>query len=667
MSLLSSVFLLISINNIIGLFNYFTVSVIILSVIILSFILYVLKNLGQPFLANLINNPIIYIIFAIIGYFNNVLLFLICLFVLIKYMFSVIYGDDIYLLPKKRVHLNYKFQPLIKGSLFIFLLINMVLSFYYLNKLESISLLQLVINYVFILLFSLYCSFVGLVIKNTDRFKKIYTFLTTSRDEKEKQNKFKVLLSELSILWENKIIKLEDLSQIWLADDNPKEKDIDFQFKNSEIIYFYTTTLQGIIIDKSVRHVIGYILKYLDDNSDVPSVVQDQNKFYKFAHLKENETYNILYQISLLHHTLGVANNVLKEKHLQHSFGKLLLAALGHDLGKIIGHKDIKNYKTGNHPQSSVYILHNFIQGYKELTIEKEVSQIILNHHSNTGSKDPLIKEFKNIDQKTRREEIENYINKENNSILSQVSQNTNTNTNTEIKTQTENKEIPKNETIENNDEHIIKIIDEKETKPKEQSKYVLPMVQKNEVVKSTQLYGDYDIVNSETPDIINIDWFNIDLFINEIHKKINIVDRTGWIKAITVNNTLVLVLTSLAWDLAYQQAINKEITEIIDIYNNLSIPEEKKQFKKSVLMSIVELLDENNMIDRSWIKKGFFNGLFTIVNEVDSDKNMTGWYIPLKFKTFEEFNSYSSYEELKKGDMINFKTAIVGKSDKEE
>ena len=128
-------------------------------------------------------------------------------------------------------------------------------------------------------------------------------------------------------------------------------------------------------------NTIAEILSLLDRQSGDPSVID------KYSELKEEgielTSYDTLSKIALYRHTLNVAEQMMKRTGPGAICGESIIAALGHDLGKIVGYR-INGYKTSMHPHLSVGLL-NKIKFFKEYPKEKKgnVLYAIENHHSN--------------------------------------------------------------------------------------------------------------------------------------------------------------------------------------------------------------------------------------------------------------------------------------------
>lgn len=156
---------------------------------------------------------------------------------------------------------------------------------------------------------------------------------------------------------------------------------------------------------------------------------------------------------------------------------------------------------------------------------------------------------------------------------------------------------------------------------------------------------------NDKIPEPIDIQWFNADEFILEIHKRIN-RGICGRFSAITVNEGLVLVLTSSAWWIAKKQAKRAGV----------ELDEKESDIKKRVIMAIVKLFGERGFIDNSWLNKGHSDNWFELFDK-NNNWIQSCWAIPFRFEAFEKFNTLKEYEQRKKGNLKQITKAILSQN----
>ncbi len=151
------------------------------------------------------------------------------------------------------------------------------------------------------------------------------------------------------------------------------------------------------------KMVCGQILKLLDREGRCSSVVNIQNDVE--GNWDEN-TFQLLGRTTLLDHSLNVAEQVvqlLSDADDWHVIPDTMVAALGHDLGKIESARGYL-YSTGEHAVAAGRPLGG-IAGFNELRRKDEILQAIKLHHKKPQG---LIgKTLKLADQKARQKELE--------------------------------------------------------------------------------------------------------------------------------------------------------------------------------------------------------------------------------------------------------------------
>jgi len=198
-----------------------------------------------------------------------------------------------------------------------------------------------------------------------------------------KQDKRQIALAELSELWTKYNIK-PDTNQNTAPTESPT-------FRHNAINEFCKIHLKNI--QEAPLKVITEILHYLDEHGDVSSMSTDASPY------TEPATRQALSKISLLQHSLDTANEIMAcYKNHKDSY-PMLIAALGHDIGKI---PDADTMNIGEHPKASVLFL-NSIQGFKELPLRSAIEEAILNHHSTGGGE--LAEKLRLANSEARRKE----------------------------------------------------------------------------------------------------------------------------------------------------------------------------------------------------------------------------------------------------------------------
>ena len=200
-------------------------------------------------------------------------------------------------------------------------------------------------------------------------------------------------------------ISLESLSRLWRED---KEDNSPFQsnreeeifWKNQSIFDFYQAYIkpQVKVLGQGLK-ALKEVLTLLDLKGECPSVVsgepvRDETSF---------SSYELLSRVTLRDHSLNTgreAFGLIKESYPDYEMvlGKTLIAALGHDLGKIPSNR---NYLTGYHPIRSAQILESIV---KDLPYRNEVLKAVRNHH--LKSSDSFTTLIKEADYRARDKEL---------------------------------------------------------------------------------------------------------------------------------------------------------------------------------------------------------------------------------------------------------------------
>ena len=259
----------------------------------------------------------------------------------------------------------------------------------------------------FVLVFVLFYSFWKVLFKKDVR----ETSFLKSKDD--------VLILEREKLYrtwkeQEKIeIYLDQLARIWRTYDEEVEVALEtVDFKHDLLLEFYVKYLKGRTWFKGrVKEVVLGIMKLLDEKGDAPSVVKIKNEVYD---LDEN-TYTLLSRVSLLEHSVHVAEEAMNLGVSGVYEAPLLIAALSHDLGKIPEYLS-KLYSLGDHPLISVVVLEE-IPGFKDLSFAEEVKQAVANHHR--AGRGKLTELLKQADKNARKREISELLQKKESSLSS--------------------------------------------------------------------------------------------------------------------------------------------------------------------------------------------------------------------------------------------------------
>ncbi len=574
-------------------------------------------------------------------------------------------------------------------SLALFLISALFLCLVYINVLTlKITLLLGILLYI-------------LTALNMDFFKRLsdvihYTFKIDIEDLKKthRENTIKVLLKEISPLWtRNKaVISLQSLANgTWLANE-PKKEIVEWEFSNDEIRYFWDNELIKPRYREDFKNAAGEILNFLDNYGNCPSVVKEQSKSYgKYGYADEKTTFDILYNQKLINHTLSICRLILKDiKTFQGiNLEKMLLTALGHDIGKAASFSNIDGYKTGDHPNTSIMLIETRFNYFEKLTYADEVMKMIKNHHAAPSASTPLLQEFKEYDSKARREYLKEYfkhkdVKETEKQPIEDVSSKpiiSNSDRTEKFSNKTENNNIPVSnqpassvnsntvEQVENNtgfipsfavstndtvnynnalnnstDDNIIDtnkdLANQHNTINTDTDKPLKRISSNNDT-----LYAD--LSNADIPDSYIISsFFDINEFLKNISKSINIIDKTKF-NYFTVNGDMVLCYTAAVIFEVKKAARLKKVSDITNLKEN------------EIGMSFTEYCRKLGILHTDWIQEGYYQGNFALT-DIDGNIIRTGRYIPLRIDAFAEYGSYAEFEERKKGVLENIVNAKV-------
>jgi hypothetical protein len=213
-------------------------------------------------------------------------------------------------------------------------------------------------------------------------------------------------LSNVSNIWAGNKIYLKNIAKYWreqVGEDGGEQAAQMPVFKHEEINRFYSDIIaQQPIIKGPRKAIITKILEMLDNEGMCPSVVHGDKIKDPDSDFEES-TFTKLAKVPLYLHSIAVARKFVSKTSEEILLPNILIAALGHDLGKIPAHH--KNYySTGDHPQISLIILSS-IPEYVGLPNRSELDRIIRGHHQMVPS-NPLAVALKQCDQEVRNDEL---------------------------------------------------------------------------------------------------------------------------------------------------------------------------------------------------------------------------------------------------------------------
>jgi hypothetical protein len=210
-------------------------------------------------------------------------------------------------------------------------------------------------------------------------------------------------LQELSLLWMEK--KAEDPG----TQAECRVDETVGRWKSGEICDFYSAFVapNARVLGELALRAVQEILTILDKEGDCPSVV---NREYQETDPLVKNYWTKLTAVTLREHSLNVARESLYRLKQGHSdyqmlLGRTLIAALGHDLGKLpsaqLAAKKRIEYRTGYHPIASYQLLEPLV---KNLPYGQDVLAAVRQHHMKKV-KHPTTRLLKEADTAARGKE----------------------------------------------------------------------------------------------------------------------------------------------------------------------------------------------------------------------------------------------------------------------
>ncbi len=469
----------------------------------------------------------------------------------------------------------------------------------------------------------------------------------TLRERNEKKRKEK---AEIPTAKNKKQIALEELSKIWRIEcfdsetemkkheeeiaKKVKEEIIEslpeqvhaITFKNERLNAFYDKYLKS---KKSIRpeahDVIVEIMKLLDEKGLCPSVVQnptDGDSDSSRRKYKKNE-YDLLSQITLLDHSLNVAEELLKAHNYSLvTMARDIIAALGHDLGKIPEYHNNK-YVTGEHPTISLYILSK-IHGFKDLPCVEDVKDAVKKHHA--SPQNAFSKDLKSADQRAREKELEALLEKNFKEV-----------------------EPPEKDNKEPSE------LDFNEKPSESPSSGAIPIDPYIEHVRYEKAIGGDETKNNKIDDSdINIEWFSPEKMLMIIKDRYLNKTKGRGFDAFSTKNGYVFVQSGKVMDTFLEMAEKEGRLQDYDISD--------KQQRKAIQLKIANVMRENGYLAEEYVRKGYFGGYFAVKFKADTypEKNdmLQGFYVPFYSTAFA--NNIAELEDMKKGVLKNIVSVEV-------
>jgi len=392
---------------------------------------------------------------------------------------------------------------------------------------------------------------------------------------------------------------ISELAQLWR-----NERLIAQEIENDELTHprsrsLYKQLLSWPFFSKAAgqQAVCIELLKLLDREGLCPSVVDVQGDVESSW---EKNTYQILARTTLLDHSLNVAEQVvqlLSDNQAWHVIPDTMVAALGHDLGKIKSARG-SLYSLGEHPLAAGTII-SALPGFKDLSRKDEILRAIKLHHKMPEGF--LGRTLKKADQLARQRELENQL--------------------AEAAPEEAKKPVTDAST--------------EEQRPQQpSSRAAVQRVQ-------ADIYGENIVPSSvreeaAVPQQMDISsWFDAAAYLEMLKPYINRVEGRRFL-AFSMADGLVYFQVKALEEVARKQAGQAGCMEIATMAQD-------DPTMRQVLFTVVQQLREHEVIAGGLIRATYFGGYFQVVRK--HGKEMRGYYTPFHA---EAFGSIAAMERAK-------------------
>ncbi len=403
--------------------------------------------------------------------------------------------------------------------------------------------------------------------------------------------------SDIPCLKEKREVALERLAGIWThkgTAESSAEKDegetrketeksqdetheISVAFRDPDLNAFYIENIRDKAgFSPQARQVAEGILETLDREGNCPSVVNSHGEIEASL---ETGVYNRLARVTLREHALDTAKAMLRLVDPGPMTPMAIIAALGHDLGKIPAYRQ-QLYSLGDHPVISVTILDK-IPGFSEMPNKGDVITAIRDHHRKPI--DFFSIKLKEADQEARKKELAR------NFSLGDPG--------------TGRESLPREEV------EPRRVTSTRETIPRDDE-------------NKTE-----DRKRRRKPREVELPWYDGKAILQEIAGRVNKVDEGRW-EAFSMANGYVYVQVGLLW------SVTKKVARINGDPSVL-IADSDEELRTNILYSIVERLKtEENAIARGLIRDGYFSAPF-VVTMRDGTVHSKASYVPFNLEAF--------------------------------
>ena len=386
-------------------------------------------------------------------------------------------------------------------------------------------------------------------------------FWTSERRWRKKQETFakiadSVIQPEISVA-DNAVAQIKTpLNRLPSNNLMPEQNDIHV-WRHERIYSFYQKHIapfEKILGTSGYLKPVTMLLSLLDTHGDCPSVIQ-ANQDHEYQAIQN--VYDLLAKISLLDHSLNVAEQMIadvarsKTRDPEMIMGKILVAALGHDIGKIPDLMNGETCRKGDHPYISYLVLKNAI--FTETSPQHEdILSAVKSHHFQI--REGFTHDLRKADQAAREMEAEQL------SLRGESAS------------------------------PLIQILHEQTASD-----------------ARSQEPGNILKDKATPPETIDLPWLDLEEFLSFIEPEINRVENNTYFRAFSMNNGLVYIMLSLVSETVIQLAKKHNHAEVL-------VNADTTEKKRSIEFTVKTLLADKGLIP-SFIGKGFAGARFGLMD----------------------------------------------------
>ncbi len=202
-----------------------------------------------------------------------------------------------------------------------------------------------------------------------------------------------------------RIIYVDEMAELWRTNGRRSVETNRPEFKSQRLEEFWERYIEvNSFIGGPALKVLQKIMEILDTHGHCSSIVGGQNE-PEGSQFQAN-VFDTLSKVTLLDHTVNVAEIVCAKMSSGPSATKALIAAFAHDIGKLPIYRDDEGlYKMGDHPLISNTIIER-IPAFHEIPYAADLKNAIRMHHRNPRETDRFAWILKEADGAARVKEL---------------------------------------------------------------------------------------------------------------------------------------------------------------------------------------------------------------------------------------------------------------------